>query len=249
MIRIKSKYEVELMRRAGQIAGMALAAGGRAVRPGTTTKAINAAVHAAIEKAGATPSFLHYNGFPASACVSVNDEIIHGIPGDRIIHEGDIVSIDVGACYKGYHGDCANTFGAGDISDEAKRLIEATRQSFYEGIKFARKGYRIGDISHAVQTFAEGAGYYVVREYVGHGVGAHLHEEPEVPNYGPAGKGARLMPGMTIAVEPMINMSTAKIKVLDDEWTVITADGGLSAHYENSLLITDGEPELLTLVE
>ena len=249
MIRIKSKYEVELMRRAGRIAGMALLAGGRAVRPGTTTKAINAAVHAAIEEAGATPSFLHYNGFPASACISVNDEVIHGIPGDRIIHEGDIVSIDVGACYKGYHGDCANTFGAGEISDEAKRLIEVTRQSFYEGIKFARGGQRISDVSHAIQQTAEDAGFHVVREYVGHGVGAHLHEEPEVPNYGSPGRGVRLMPGMTIAIEPMINYSTKSIKVLKDGWTVITADGGLSAHYENSVLITDGEPELLTLVE
>lgn len=190
-----------------------------------------------------------YGGFPASACISVNDEVIHGIPGKRKINEGDIVSVDVGAYIGGFHGDCCGTFTAGNVSKEAKRLIEVTRQSFFEGLKFAREGYRISDISHAIQEYVERNGYTLVREYVGHGIGKNMHEAPEVPNYGEPGHGPRLVRGMTIAVEPMVNMGGAAVRVLDNDWTVVTVDGSLSAHYENTILITDGEPEILTMAE
>lgn len=249
MIKIKTESMICRMRKAGRITANALAAGGRAVRPGVTTAEIDRIIRREIEKAGAKPSFLHYNGYPASACISVNEQVIHGIPGKRILKEGDIVSIDVGACYNGVHGDCAATFPVGQISEQAQKLIDVTRQSFFEGIKFAKPGNRISDISHAVQQYAEQNGFYVVRDYVGHGVGERLHEDPEVPNYGAAGHGARLIPGMTIAVEPMINQGTEKVKSLSDGWTVVTLDGELSAHYENTLLITEGEPEILTVAE
>ena len=219
------------------------------VKPGVTTQEIDKAVHHFIRSQGAEPSFLNYNGYPASCCISVNDEIIHGIPGGRVLREGDIVSIDVGAKYKGYNGDCAGTFPCGKCSDEALKLIEVTRQSFFEGIKFAKEGYRISDIGHAIQEYAESFGYGVVRDYVGHGVGAKLHEPPEIPKYGKPGHGPRLARGMTIAVEPMINIGGIEVRVLDNDWTVVTADGSLSAHYENSLLITDGEPEILTIAD
>jgi methionyl aminopeptidase len=202
-----------------------------------------------IKSCGAKPSFLGYAGFPGSACISVNEEVIHGIPGPRVLREGDIVSIDVGAYFGGFHGDCAATFPCGQVSDEALRLIEVTRQSFWEGIKFARKGFRVSDISHAVQQYVESNGFSVVREYVGHGVGAKLHEPPNVPNFGPAGHGARLMPGMTLAVEPMVNAGEKDICVLKDGWTVVTRDGALSAHYENTILVTEGEAEVLTVAE
>ncbi len=237
------------MREAGRITKNALIVGGKLVRPGITTAEIDAAIERYIRSEGAKPSFKGYAGFPASACISVNDEVIHGIPGKRKIHDGDIVSIDVGAIHEGYHGDCAATFMAGTVSAEAKALIEVTRQCFYEGIKYARVGYRISDISHAVQVYAEKHGYSVVRSYVGHGVGAQLHESPEVPNFGAPGRGARLVAGMTIAVEPMINIGTFDVRVLDNEWTVVTEDGSLSAHYENTILITDGDPEILTAGE
>ena len=249
MINIKSPAEIELMREAGRITKNALIVGGKLVRPGITTAEIDAAIERYIRSEGAKPSFKGYAGFPASACISVNDEVIHGIPGKRKIHDGDIVSIDVGAIHEGYHGDCAATFMAGTVSAEAKALIEVTRQCFYEGIKYARVGYRISDISHAVQVYAEKHGYSVVRSYVGHGVGAQLHESPEVPNFGAPGRGARLVAGMTIAVEPMINIGTFDVRVLDNEWTVVTEDGSLSAHYENTILITDGDPEILTAGE
>ncbi len=247
MIQIKSKREIEFMRCAGRIAANALAAAGKAVRPGITTGELNEIIQKSIEKDGAYPSFLGYAGFPGAACISVNDEVIHGIPGSRVLCEGDLVKIDVGATYQGYVGDCANTFAVGKISEEAQRLIDVTRQSFYEGMKNARPGMRVSDISHAIQTYVEENGYSVVRKYVGHGVGAKLHEEPEVPNFGQPGKGARLISGMTIAVEPMVNQGVFTVKELSDGWTVKTTDGKLSAHYENSVLITENGPEILTL--
>jgi methionyl aminopeptidase len=249
MISIKSPREIEHMRRAGRITAQARALAGRLVKPGVTTLEIDQAVRKFIKGQGATPSFLNYNGFPGSACISVNDEVIHGIPGSRELKEGDIVSVDVGAFFEGFHGDCAATFPCGQISPEAENLIRVTRQSFFEGIHFARKGQRISDISHAVQQYAEANGCSLVRDYVGHGVGRKLHEAPEVPNFGPAGHGARLLPGMTIAVEPMVNQGTWEVRVLKNGWTVKTVDGALAAHYENTILITDGEPEILTVCE
>ena len=249
MITLKSQQEIELMRRAGKITAAARALAGEMVTPGVTTQEIDKAVFRFIKSQGATPSFLHYQGYPASVCISVNDEIIHGIPGSRVLREGDIVSIDVGAFKDGFHGDCAATFPCGKISEEAKRLIAVTRQSFFEGLKFARVGYRVPDISRAVQTYVEQNGFSVVREYVGHGVGREMHEAPEVPNYVESRQRPRLLRGMTIAVEPMVNAGGAGICVMSDGWTVKTADGSLSAHYENTILITDGEPELLTLPE
>lgn len=246
---IKSDREIDLMRQAGKITAAARSVARQMIEPGVTTKAINKEVFNFIKKSGAEPTFLGYGGFPASACISVNDQVIHGIPGKRRIEEGDIVSIDVGATYKGYVGDCAGTYPCGKCSDEALRLIAATRQSFFEGIKYARQGCRISDISAAVQAYAESQGYSVVREYVGHGVGAKMHEEPEVPNFGHPGHGPRLIKGMTIAVEPMVNAGGYEVRVLPDGWTVVTADGSLSAHYENTILITDGEPEILTMAD
>lgn len=249
MIIIKTPREIDLMREAGKITAGARTIARQMIEPGITTKQIDREVHKFITKNNAIPGFLNYGGFPASVCISVNDEIIHGIPGGRVLKDGDIVSIDVGAKYKGYNGDCAGTFPCGNVSDEALKLIEVTRQSFFEGIKFAKVGYRISDIGHAIQEYAESFGYGVVRDYVGHGVGAKLHEPPEIPNYGKPGHGPRLAKGMTIAVEPMINIGGIEVRVLDNDWTVVTADGSLSAHYENSLLITDGEPEILTIAD
>ena len=246
MITLKSAHEIELMRRAGKITAAARAVARDMVKPGVTTAQIDKAVFQFIKEQGAIPSFLHYNGYPASVCVSVNDEIIHGIPGKRVLQEGDIVSVDVGAFIGGFHGDCAGTYPCGQVSDEALRLIRVTQQSFFEGIKYAREGYRLSDISAAVQAYVEANGFSVVREYVGHGIGRQMHEAPEVPNYGKPGHGPRLLRGMTIAVEPMVNGGTAAIKQMPDGWTVRTADGKNAAHYENTVLITAGEPELLT---
>ena len=246
MITLKSPHEIELMRRAGKITAAARALAGEMVTPGVTTQEIDHAVYHFIRSQGAVPSFLHYQGYPASVCVSVNDEIIHGIPGKRVLREGDIVSIDVGAYKDGFHGDCAATFPCGKISPEAQRLIDVTRQSFFEGLKFAREGYRIPDLSRAIQNYVEANGFSVVREYVGHGVGRQMHEAPEVPNYVAGHERPRFLRGMTIAVEPMVNAGGAGVRVLPDGWTVKTADGKWSAHYENTILITDGEPELLT---
>jgi methionyl aminopeptidase len=246
---IKSPREIELMRQAGRITAAARTLAREMVKPGVTTAQIDREIHRFITKSGAAPTFLGYGGYPASVCLSINDEVIHGIPGPRVIREGDIVSVDVGATWKGFVGDCAGTYIAGEGTEEAKNLIRVTRQSFFEGIKFARAGNRIGDISHAVQEYVERNGYSVVREYVGHGVGADMHEEPEVPNYGCAGRGPRLVRGMTIAVEPMVDVGGWEVKVLKNGWTVKTVDGSLSAHYENSILITDGEPEILTWAE
>ncbi len=249
MVSLKSPREIEHMRRAGRITAAARSLAGKLVKPGVTTLEIDHAVRKFIEGQGAVPSFLGYGGFPGSACISVNDEVIHGIPGSRVLQEGDIVSVDVGAFFEGFHGDCAATFPCGKVSPEALRLIQVTRQSFYEGIRFARAGGRVSDISHGVQQYAEANGCSLVRDYVGHGVGRKLHESPEVPNFGPAGHGLRLQSGMTLAVEPMVNLGTWEIRVLKDGWTVKTADGALSAHYENTILITDGEPEILTACE
>jgi len=253
MITIKSPREIDLMRKAGRITAQARELAGRMVRPGVTTEEIDKAVNRFILSQGATPTFLHYNGFPKSVCLSVNNEVIHGIPGKRVIREGDIVSVDVGATYKGYVGDCAGTYPAGEISEEAKRLIAVTRQSFFEGIRFAKAGGRLYDISAGVQQYAEANGYSVVRDFVGHGIGSALHEAPEVPNYVPdrakRSPNVRLIPGMTLAVEPMVNVGAFDVKVLGDGWTVVTADGSLSAHYENTILITNGEPEILTIAD
>lgn len=250
MISIKSTSELELMRIAGRITALARKAAADAVKPGVTTAEIDRIVRRTIEDNGAVPSFLGYGGFPGSACVSINDEVIHGIPSDkRVIREGDIVKVDVGAYINGFHGDCACTVPCGEISDTARRLIEVTRQSFYEGIKFAREGNRISDISHAVQAYCEERGFSVVRDFVGHGVGSQLHESPEIPNYGRPGHGIRLQRGMTLAIEPMINEGVYAVKVLPDGWTVKTRDGKLSAHYENTIAITDGDPEILTAID
>ena len=249
-ISIKSPNEIQRMRRAGQITAAARALAGKMVAPGVTTLEIDQAVRKFIESQGGKPSFLGYAGYPGSACSSVNDEVIHGIPSKkRVLKEGDIVSVDVGAYVDGFHGDCAATYPCGKVSPEAEKLIAVTQQSFWEGMKFARVGYRVSDISHAVQLYAEANGFSLVRDYVGHGVGAKLHEAPEVPNFGPAGHGPRLMAGMTLAVEPMVNEGTWEIKVMKDGWTVKTLDGKLAAHYENSILITDGDPEILTVTE
>ena len=249
MIVIKNGQELQDMRQACRITAAARALAGELVRPGISTGEIDKAVHDFIVAQGAKPSFLGYRGFPGSTCISVNQTVIHGIPGKDILQEGDIVSVDVGAFYKGFHGDCAATFPCGTISAEAQRLIDVTKQSFFEGMKFARRGYRVSDISHAVQQHVESNGFSVVRSFVGHGVGAQLHEEPEVPNYGKPGRGPRLLPGMTLAVEPMVNAGVYDVRVLKDGWTTVTADGKLSAHYENTVLITDGEPEILTVAE
>ena len=237
------------MRQACRITAAARALAGDMVRPGVTTKEIDKAVHDFIVAQGAKPSFLGYGGFPASTCISVNDVVIHGIPDGYKLQDGDIVSIDVGACWKGFHGDCAATFACGRISPTAEKLISVTKQSFFEGLKFARKGYRVSDISHAVQSYVEENGFSVVRAFVGHGVGAELHEEPQVPNFGSPGRGPRLIKGMTLAIEPMVNEGDYEVHVLQDKWTTVTTDGSLAAHYENTVLITDGEPEILTVTE
>ena len=237
------------MRQACRITAAARALAGEMVRPGVRTKEIDKAVHDFIVAQGAKPSFLNYNGYPASACISVNNVLIHGIPDGYKLQEGDIVSVDVGAFWKGFHGDCAATFACGRISPTAEKLISVTKQSFFEGLKMARQGYRVSDISHAVQSYVEENGFSVVRTFVGHGVGAKLHEEPEVPNFGSPGRGPRLIKGMTLAIEPMVNVGSYDVRVLKDHWTTVTADGSLSAHYENTVLITDGEPEILTVTE
>ncbi len=246
MISIKSSRDLQAMREACRISAQALQLAGSMVQPGITTGEIDREVRRFIEKAGAKPSFLGYGGFPASACISVNDTVIHGIPGTRVIREGDIVSVDVGAYYNGYHGDNAATFAAGAISAEAQALLDATEQSLYEGIRAAQAGNRAGDIGAAVQRYVEARGYSVVRQYVGHGVGTDLHEDPNVPNFGTPGRGPRLLPGMTIAIEPMINVGTPEVMTLKDKWTVVTADGSLSAHFEHTVAITSDGPVILT---
>ena len=247
MIVLKTSRELELMKQAGRIAARALQEGLAAVRPGVTTMEINRRIHQTITSYGAKPSFLGYGGFPAAACISVNQEVIHGIPGPRVLREGDIVSIDVGAFYQGFHGDNAATIGVGAVSKEAAQLMAVTAEALNRGIAAAGPGGRIGDISAAVQSYAEQFGYGVVRQFVGHGVGAELHESPEVPNYGKAGRGPRLAAGMTIAIEPMINQGGPDVRVLEDEWTVVTADNSLSAHFEHTIAITNDGAVVLTL--
>jgi methionyl aminopeptidase len=249
MISIKSAPEIEKMRAAGRLTAQARKLAGSLVRPGITTMEIDKAVRRFIESHGAKPSFLGLYGFPGSACISVNEVVIHGLPSSRKLQEGDIVSIDVGAYLDGFHGDCAATFPCGEVSEEARKLIDVTRQSFFEGIKNARVGYRVSDVGHGVQQYVESFGFGVVRDFVGHGVGRKLHEAPEVPNFGAAGHGPRFQPGMVIAVEPMVCAGDWHVKNLDGNWTTVSVDGSLAAHYENTILITDGEPELLTVDE
>ena len=247
MIIIKNSEQLKLMREAGRITAEALMVAKEAVRPGISTKELDAKIRRHIENSGATPTFLGYSGFPGSACISINDEVIHGIPSaKRILCEGDIVKIDVGARFRGYNGDSARTFPVGKVSDEALRLISVTERSFYEAMKVAKAGYRVGDVGSAVENFVISNGFSVVKTYTGHGVGAELHEEPEIPNYGRAGRGARLYSGMTLAIEPMVNAGGENVRVLKDGWTVVTNDGKLSAHYENSIAVTEGDPIILT---
>ncbi len=249
MIVLKTSRELALMKEACRISAGALKVAGEAVRPGISTWEIDKVAYEYIKSQGAEPNFLGLYGFPATACISINDEVIHGIPSKtRILKAGDIVSIDLGAKKGGYNGDNAATFACGDISDEAKRLMDTTRESLYEAIRFAVPGGRIGDIAYAVQSYCEQRGYGVVREYTGHGIGKELHEDPSVPNYGTAGRGVRLLAGMTLAIEPMINQGTARIKVLPDGWTVKTTDGKLSAHFEHTVAVTKDGPVILTKV-
>ena len=249
MISVKNKDQIKLMREAGRITGEALALAGESIKPGMTTKQLDTIIRRHIEKCGAKPSFLGYGGFPGSACISINDEVIHGIPSTRVIDDGDIVKVDVGAYYKGFHGDSANTFAVGNVSEEAKRLIEVTKESFWRGIAEAKPGNRIGDIGYAIQSYVEENGFSVVRKYIGHGVGEDLHESPDVPNFGTKGRGVRLCSGMTIAVEPMINIGKPDVIEKSDKWTVVTADGSLSAHYEHTIAITDDGVIVLTKID
>ena len=249
-VTIKSEHEIELMREAGRILGIVHNELEDFVRPGISTLDIDKKGEEIIRSFDCIPSFLNYEGYPASICVSVNDEVVHGIPTkDRILQEGDIVSLDAGVIYKGYHSDAARTHAVGQIAPEDQKLIDVTRQSFFEGIKYAKAGNHLFDISKAIQKYAESFGYGVVRALVGHGIGQNLHEAPEVPNFKPIGRGLKLRPGMTLAIEPMINAGTYDVWLLEDDWTVVTQDSRSSAHYENTVLITEGEPEILSLVE
>lgn len=248
MIVIKSKREIDLMREPCKVTGEILRDLQGYIKPGMSTQDINAYVEDRIAHYKMKPTFKGYGGFPAGACVSVNEEVIHGIPAkDRILEEGDIVSVDTGATFHGYNSDAARTYAVGEISSENKKLIEVTEQSFYEGIKYAMEGFKIHDIGHAVQAYAEKNGMGVIRDYTGHGTGSQLHEDPQIPNYGKPGTGARIVPGMTLAIEPMLSLGTYDVRVLSNDWTVVTLDGKSSAHYENTILVTEGEPEILTL--
>ena len=247
-VSIKSEREIELMREAGKILAKTHEELGKVIRPGISTWEIDRIGEEVIRSYGCIPSFLNYNGYPASICVSVNDEVVHGIPSKkRIIKEGDIVSLDAGVIYKGYHSDAARTHAVGEISKEAQQLIEVTKQSFFEGIKFAKEGCHLHEISKAIGSYAESFGYGVVQDLVGHGIGSHLHEDPQIPNFAQRSRGLKLQAGMTLAIEPMINIGTWKVEWLADDWTVVTRDGSLSAHYENTVLITKGEPEILSI--
>lgn len=247
MITLKSEREIALMREAGRIVALAHKTAKENIKPGLSTLALDNMIEKVIRDNGATPSFLHYNGFPASACISVNEVVVHGIPRKgQILKEGDIVSVDIGADYKGYHGDSAWTYACGEISNDAKALLDGTEESLFKGLAFAKAGNRLSDISHAIQVHAEGLGYSVVREFVGHGVGRNLHEDPQIPNYGFPHRGPKLKSGMTLAIEPMINLGNKEVKVLSDGWTTITRDKSLSAHFEHTILITDDGYEILT---
>lgn len=250
MIIIKSDHEVDLMRESGKVTGFILKELENFIKPGISTADINRFVEDTIRKNGMIPTFKGYCGFPASACVSINEEVVHGIPDNkRILKEGDIVSVDVGSTYKGYVSDAARTYPVGKVSDIAQKLMDATRDSFFAGLEFCKVGYRLSDISHAIQVKAESEGFSVIRDFVGHGVGQEMHEEPQIPNYGKAGRGPRLAKGMVFAIEPMICEGGYDVRTLSNDWTVVTLDGKLSAHYENTVVITDGEPELLTLAD
>jgi len=247
-VTVKSEREIELMRESCRLLSIVHKEMEEAIKPGMSTKDIDILGDSIIRKLGCIPNFKNYNGYPASICVSVNDEVVHGIPNKHhIIQEGDIVSLDAGLIYKGYHSDAARTHAVGKISSEAQKLIDVTRQSFFEGIKMAKAGNYLYDISNAIDAYVSPFGYGIVRELVGHGIGTHLHEDPQIPNFAQKKKGIKLQAGMTLAVEPMINMGRADVVWMDDDWTVCTEDGSLSAHYENTILITDGEPEILTL--
>ena len=249
MVSIKSQSEIALMREAGKILAKVHEELKDAIRPGMSTLDIDRLGEKIIRGYGCIPSFLNYNGYPASICVSVNDEVVHGIPHkDHILYEGDIVSLDAGVIYKGYHADAARTYGVGKISDEAAKLIEVTKQSFFEGIKMAKDGNHLHDISNAIADYCESFGYGVVRDLVGHGIGKNLHEDPQIPNFHQRRRGIKLQKGMTLAIEPMVNAGTYEVAWVDDDWTVVSDDGSLSAHYENTVLITDGEPEILTIL-
>lgn len=250
MIQLKNSLQIEKMKLAGRITGEALLLAGEAIKEGVSTKHLDDIIRTYIERCGARPTFLGYGGFPGSACISINDQVIHGIPSkDVVLKEGDIVKIDVGATYQGFVGDSANTFGVGKISEDAKKLIERTKESFYRGAAQVKEGNRIGDVSSAIQTYLEGHGYGVIRKYVGHGVGRELHEDPSVPNYGKPGRGPRIVTGMTLAIEPMVSIGSYEVKELRDGWTVVTADGSLSAHYEHSVALTEEGVVYLTRVD
>jgi methionyl aminopeptidase len=248
MIILKSQREIEIMKKAGKIVAMALKEVEKNIRPGITTGELDEIAEKFIVSQGAIPAFKGYRGFPASICTSVNEEVVHGIPGLKFLKNGDIISIDVGAVIEGYYGDAARTFPVGNITSEALKLINVTKQSFYKGIAFAKPGYRLSDISHAIQEYVESNGFSIVRDYVGHGIGQKMHESPEIPNYGQPNKGPRLKPGMTLAIEPMVNAGGFEVNTLENGWTVITRDGSLSAHYENTIVITDAEPQILTII-
>lgn len=248
MIIIKSDQEIDLMRESGKVTGFILKELENFIKPGISTADIDHFVESIIRKNGMVPTFKGYGGFPASACVSINEEVVHGIPDKkRILQEGDIVSVDVGSTYRGYVSDAARTYPVGKVSEIAVKLMNATRDSFFAGLEFCKVGFRLSDISHAIQEKAEGEGFSVIRDFVGHGVGRNMHEDPQIPNYGKAGRGPRLAKGMVLAIEPMICEGTYDVETLSNDWTVVTLDGKLSAHYENTVVITDGEPELLTL--
>lgn len=248
MIILKTKREIEIMREAGRLVAKSHELVKQYIKPGVTTKELDQIVEDFLRSQNAIPTFKGYSGFPYSICASVNEEVVHGFPSDRKLEEGDIISVDIGATFGGYVGDSAKTFFVGNVDDEKRRLVEITRQSFYEGIKFAKESYRLSDISHAIQEYVEKAGFSVVRDFVGHGVGRKMHESPQIPNFGRPGRGPRLQEGMVLAIEPMINAGTYNVKILDNDWTVVTVDGKPSAHYEHTVAITDGEPMLLTVL-
>ena len=249
-VSIKSAKEIELMREAGRLLSITHEELRKAIKPGISTYEIDRLGEEIIRSYGCIPNFLHYNGYPASICTSVNEEVVHGIPSkNRILKEGDIISLDAGLIYKGYHSDASRTHAVGEVSAEARRLMDVTKQCFFEGIKYAKAGNHLHEISAAIQAYAESNGFGVVRELVGHGIGTHLHEDPQIPNFKPAGRGLKLRPGMTLAIEPMITAGGYAVKWLDDDWTVVTKDGSLASHYENTIVITDGEPEILTIYQ
>lgn len=248
MIILKTRREIEIMKKAGSLVAQSHELVRKHIKAGVTTKELDSLVEDFLRSKNAIPAFKGYNGFPFSICTSVNEEVVHGFPSERVLREGDIVSVDIGATFEGYVGDSAKTFLVGQVDEEKRQLVEATRQCFYEGIKYAKSSYRLSDISHAIQAYAESQGLSVVRDYVGHGIGKKMHESPQVPNFGKPGKGPRLQEGMVLAIEPMINAGVYNVKLLENNWTVVTVDGKPSAHYEHTVAITDGEPELLTRV-